>query len=188
MPDREELEDQGLDYDEFLSDVREQAGLYAFKAREVIQESSVTIYRAVSVPAALPASRALQIDCLGKAWSFEFNGAGVYNPIPSSWQKLPLQTLVVQGTVNPNTIDWAYGFSSFMHYGEDQWEASMLPNSEVYIQKIHVHNEGDLGQEREIVFDPPVIGNTGNSGEGWGDGCGAAKIKTINKMLGIKAK
>ena len=67
------------------------------------------------------------------------------------------------GEIAPRHVDWEYGFTSFMYYGEDQWEISLENNSPVAIVALLGAYERD--------FDPPILGNTGSSGEDWHATC-----------------
>lgn len=78
-------------------------------------------------------------------------------------------THVIEGRVNPKYIDWEYGFTSFMYYGEDQWEVSLLANTPVEIVAM---NDEYLAR--------PIEGNTGRAGESWERGCGHDPITRPN--------
>lgn len=68
--------------------------------------------------------------------------------------------VILTGVVRPTDVDWEYGFTSFMIYGEDQWEVSLLSHSPVLV----THLDG-----RKLH--PPVEGTTGTARESWRESC-----------------
>ena len=127
-----------------------QAEAYSDFAKEAYDDGHVVIYRAIQVPEI----NQISWTNLGKSWSRTIEGVGVYGIIP--YEQVPLREVLLQGTVKPKDIDWEFGFTSFMYYGEDQWEVSMLPNVPVLVT--HVDYD-ELPQ--------PVLGNTGPAKESW---------------------
>lgn len=102
---------------------------YSDKYNDVMSESSIKLYRAVC----LKKIEDLNLDKVGTHWSFTPEGVGCYGTmkeIPGS------KEFILTGKVNPKDIDWEYGFTSFMWYGEDQWECALNPGAPVEILKI----------------------------------------------------
>jgi hypothetical protein len=108
---------------------RERAGEYSSKYNEVNRKPSLTIYRAVC----LNDISELDLKKIGTHWSFDPGGVGCYG---SGRGKTGNKTFVLTGIVNPKDIDWEYGFTSFMWYGEDQWECALNQSAPVQIVKI----------------------------------------------------
>ena len=139
---------------EYAPGLWERAEAYVDFARHTYREGSVTVWRAVKIP---PGTHP-NLRCLGKAWSYEPGGAGVYGMVPYQG---PLEVVLMEGRVRASDIDWAYGFTSFIYYGEDQSEVSMHDHSPVLITKI--------GHETQA---PPLRGMTGTTmGDVWRPGC-----------------
>jgi len=79
-----------------------------------------------------------------------------------------LEVWLVEGRVRPADIDWEYGFTSFIYYGEDQAEVSMHDHSPVLVTKIV--RRGGLFDPEEL--DPPLKGMTGTTEHDvWRPGC-----------------
>lgn len=129
---------------------RERAQLYSDFAHEAYREKRLKVYRAIRVPGFL----GISFLRLGKAWSRVQGGAGVYGMVPGF--KGPSEDYVLTGAVKAVDVDWQYGFTSFMIYGEDQWEVSLLANSPVVLTAI----DGK-------PLDPPIPCNTGDAKEIW---------------------
>jgi hypothetical protein len=159
---------------EYAPGLWERADAYVDFARHAYREGSVTVWRAVKIPLGTTPN----FQCLGKAWSYERHGAGVYGLVP---HKGELETVVLEGRVRAQDIDWAYGFTSFVYYGEDQSEVSMHDHSPVLVTRMtgverrkEVLDRTPFGALREGVhlFDPPVRGMTGTTrGDIWRPGC-----------------
>jgi len=75
-------------------------------------------------------------DNIGTHWSFEKHGAGVYGELPSGLGK-STQDILLTGTTEPKYVDWEYCFTSFIYYGEDQWECALDDGSPVRITHIN---------------------------------------------------
>ena len=127
--DLEEAEERDRDYiAAILSQYMERATSYSDMYNEVIFKSSVTLYRAlvIKVDPNLPHHegnvRAINWDNLGTHWSFKLDRAGPYG---FSGSDKGMVNIVIKGSVSPGSIDWEYGFTSFMYYGEDQWECAL---------------------------------------------------------------
>lgn len=150
-------------YREALYDgYRNAAEMYVMRAYDIIATGSIHVYRAIAIPTKL-GLRGINFDCLGKSWSAEERGAGVYGEAPKSIRNQPTVEVILEGDVDAQWIDWAFGFVSFMHYGTDQWEISLLPDAPVLIT-------GLAGRFRR-VFDPPILGNVGTADEDWENTC-----------------
>ena len=108
--------------------------LYVNKYNELKNKDSVEIYRLVK----LNEEKDLDNKNIGMHWSFKPEGVGDYGGMhPKRLALNKGKSFVLTGTVDPKFIDWAYGFSSFMWYGEDQWECALLKGAKVTITKIN---------------------------------------------------
>jgi hypothetical protein len=108
--------------------------LYVDKYNELKNQKKVTIYRLIK----LNSINDLDINEIGKHWSFERDGVGDYGEQhPNRAMMLTGKPFILEAEVNPNYIDWVYGFESFIWYGEDQWECALSPGAVVNIQKIN---------------------------------------------------
>lgn len=148
--------DIGVRNDETVEYYGELAGIYSRFAQSAYREGSITVYRKIRVPVQNDKA-AVSWNCLGKAWSSRRAGAGVYGIVPHQGGHLVEVTITAK--VRPSDVDWAFGFTSFLYYGEDQWEVSMLPDSPVLVTAI---------DDSQVE---PFQGNTGPAGEVWSHGC-----------------
>jgi len=98
---------------------------YCGKYAEIIKKPKIIIYRAV----ALNNIKQLKLNDIGMHWSFEKEGAGVYGADSSKYKNV----FVLTGEVNPKGINWEYGLTSFVYYGEDQWECALEIDTPVTI-------------------------------------------------------
>lgn len=131
------------------------AEAYSDFAQEVYEDGEVVIYRAILVPK-INGVPQISLSNLGKSWSRTLDGVGVYGNIPYEEMETKLLEVVVQGIVKPKDVDWEFGFASFMYYGEDQWEVSLLPNVPVLVTHLE---QDELPQA--------VRGNSGPAQETW---------------------
>jgi len=92
---------------------------YMSKYAEVIDKPFITVYRAV----VLENISKLDFNNIGIHWSFEKDGAGAYGL--NRDMKENEKEYILTAKINPKDIDWEYGFTSFMYYGEDQWECAV---------------------------------------------------------------
>lgn len=127
---------------------------YSYFAHEVYRQGKVKIHRVVEVDLMPDGGFDVSMRCLGKAWSKERGGADVYNPSKARTEKRTM--IMIVGEVSPTAIDWSYGFGSFLWYGTEQWEVSLLPNQKVLVTEI----DGE-------AVDPPFAGNSGPAQEEW---------------------
>lgn len=141
-------------YEEYMLD---NGRMYSNFAKHSYEDGKVVLYRAVRVPV-VNGKAEVNLDCAGKAWSRIRSGAGVYGSAPA---KENHRDVIIQATVRPQDIDWEYGFTSFLYYGESQWEVSMIEDSPILVTHID-------GQELPM----PVDANTGPAGEIWEQTCG----------------
>ena len=74
---------------------------------------------------------------IGTHWSFEKSGAGVYGEAMREGKGT--QDIILTGITHPQYIDWEYCFTSFMYYGEDQWECALDEGSPITIT--HINNK-----------------------------------------------
>lgn len=108
--------------------------LYVDKYNELKTQNSVTIYRLIK----LNSLKDLDINNIGMHWSFEEDGVGAYGEQhPNRGMMSTGKSFVLEGVVNPKYIDWIYGFSSFIWYGEDQWECALIKGAKVIINSIN---------------------------------------------------
>jgi len=145
------------------------ARTYVDFAYDAYSKGTVTVWRAVKIPPGTTPN----LQCLGKAWSYRRGGAGVYGMVPYQG---PLEVWVVEGRVRPADIDWEYGFTSFVYYGEEQAEVSMHDHSPVLVTSIeqrrgmfpeHLATWGESDK-----LDPPLKGMTGTTERDmWRPGC-----------------
>jgi len=149
--------DSKRDYRERAPEYRERAFTYALRARKIAREGSVEICRAIAIPHGTPWREAVRFDCLGKAWSAERCGAGVYGMVPYDG---PTREIHLVGRVAAADVDWAYGFESFLIYGEEQWEISLLNHVPVTVTEV----DGE-------VLKTPIVGSSGTAGEYWAHTC-----------------
>ncbi len=114
--------------------------LYVDKYNELKTQKSVTIYRLVK----LNSLNDLDVTNIGMHWSFERDGVGDYGGVhPNSGMTKTGKPFVLEGDVDTKYINWIYGFSSFIWYGEDQWECALNKGAKVIIDKI---NDTELKQ------------------------------------------
>ena len=152
------------DFDADDSTAEDAAYTYADFAGAAFRVGALTVYRAISVPVQKNGALGIRFGCLGTSWSKNRSGADVYNPVPHSGE---LKKVVLTGEVAPEDVDWEYALTSFMLYGEDQWEVSLLPNVSVTVTHID-----------EAPLEPAVEGNTGPTIEQWRD-CPPKKVKKV---------
>jgi len=108
---------------------------YSDKYNDIKNSPSVTIYRAIRVNT--PSD--INWNNVGTHWSFEKSGAGVYGELPRGLGK-NTQDIVLTAIVEPKHIDWEYCFTSFMYYGEDQWECSLDEDAPITVTQINDQN------------------------------------------------
>jgi len=127
LPDEEVPEYEGAinvsedQYKQALKDYyTERAEAYSAKYHQVKDLPQVTIYRSVM----LKNIDDIDWDNVGTHWSFEKSGAGAYGDVSPTVRKKGKE-YVLTGVVEPQYIDWEYCFTSFMYYGEDQWECAL---------------------------------------------------------------
>lgn len=108
--------------------------LYVDKYNELKDKNSVTIYRLIK----LDSMEDLDINNVGMHWSFDKDGVGAYGERhPNRGMMRTGEPFILVGNVNPNDIDWIYGFNSFIWYGEDQWECALNKGTRVEIISIN---------------------------------------------------
>lgn len=100
---------------------------YCWRYQEEMKQTSVTVYRALC----LKKREDLDLKKLGPWWSFEKDGVGCYGTDHGG--KI---MVVLQADIAPRYIDWETGFTSFLWYGEDQWEAALEPGSPITLTHI----------------------------------------------------
>lgn len=118
-------------YDQtLLEDYIEKCSLYSDKYHNVMKQSSITIYRAIRAPSV----EDIDFNNIGTHWSFRSEGAGSYGEVQQEWRNH--KDIVLTATAQPKDVDWEYCFTSFMYYGEDQWECALDEGSKVNIIEI----------------------------------------------------
>lgn len=134
--------------------------VYVFSCQDAFErwnynKEPITIFRAI-VTKMKNGAPYINIDSLGKAWSIKRKGARPQNRkwLPE-WAGEEV-TALIQGSVSPIDVDWEYGFTSFLEYGEDQFEVSV--NKHVPITVTHINDE---------KLPDPIIGNSGDAQEEW---------------------
>ena len=121
-----------LEWDgDYGQQTEERVSAYVYKYKEVMGRPTIEIYRAVC----LKAITDLDLKKVGTHWSFDEKGVGCYGnggdrDVPGG------KMFVLTATANTKDIDWEYGFTSFMYYGEDQWECALNPGSKVSITAV----------------------------------------------------
>ena len=143
-----------------VHEYRDRADTYIDHAHWLSAQPQINVYRAITIPRAGGLAN-INFDCLGKAWSCEADRAGTYGQVPYHGDQLI--EIVLRAEVAPRYVDWDYGFASFMYYGEDQWEISLLPHSPIAVSAIL--------KPVNYWFRPPIPGNTGSAGESWERTC-----------------
>ena len=113
---------------------KERASLYSSKYNDIKNAGDIIIYRVIKVLS----FNDIDWDNIGTHWSFEKEGAGAYGDIRPNIRKKGTDILLT-GMVNIKDIDWEYCFTSFMYYGEYQWECALDDGAKVIIT--HVNNE-----------------------------------------------
>ena len=152
----------------------ERAADYSAFAKEAYRAGRITVYRAVRLPKSHDGTYPLDLQCLGKSWSRYRKTSGVYG-----WAPGPGDELLIVGRVSPRDVDWEYGFHSFLYYGTDQWEVSLLEHSAVEVERVEVRTvrgrwtgDGWIEHPGLLLVQGPILGNTGPAGEEWAAECG----------------
>lgn len=99
------------------------------------EDDQIHLYRMIRIPSKE------HIDCanIGTYWSFEEAGVGVYGGTGKKHHDD--KDVLLTGHVHLDGIDWKHGFESFLHYGPDQWECALHPNTPVTITSIYYDTE-----------------------------------------------
>ena len=105
----------------------DQAYEYSEKYNEVRRHPTITLYRVIKAEG----FENIDLKKIGTHWSFEKSGAGSYGTMGQKGNDI-----LLTGIANTKDIDWQYGFTSFMYYGEDQWECALFDNSPVTLTNI----------------------------------------------------
>jgi hypothetical protein len=144
-------------------DYENKAYAYSYFASYAAKSKVLPVYRMICVPRV----EDIQLHNLGKAWSKEKRGAGCYGHGGPKGSR----DILVEGIVQTKDIDWAYGFASFMTYGQEQWEVSMDEDSPVLVTAID-------GKK----YDPPLKGSTGHAQEEWKPKPMAAEFRSLAQV------
>jgi hypothetical protein len=150
------------------ADLRDRIGDYVWKADEIASRGWARIWREVTIPAEADPVEFIDWRCIGKAWSAELQGAGTQGVVPYKGER---QRVVLEARVRARDIDWAYGFTSFIYYGRDQWEISLLEDAPVRVEAIVARKYRYDRETVRTALSPPILANTGTSGESWADSC-----------------
>jgi len=108
-----------------LDEYMEKAEMYSDRYHWAKDKKTITIYRAIRIKVL----NDINWNKIGTHWSFEKSGAGVYASTDT-------KDVLLTGIIEPKYIDWEYCFTSFMYYGESQWECALNPGSPVQITHI----------------------------------------------------
>ena len=111
---------------------QEKASLYSSKYNSIKNKGNITVYRVIKVLSL----DSIDWDNIGTHWSFEREGAGSYGDMRPNVRKKGVDVLLT-GMVSVNDIDWEYCFTSFMYYGESQWECSLDDGASVVVTHIN---------------------------------------------------
>jgi len=117
-----------------LDNYQEKAALYSNKYNQIKNAGRVVVYRGVRVVS----MDDIDWSNIGTHWSFEKSGAGVYGEVRRHVRRRGLDVLLT-GLINAEDIDWEYSFTSFMYYGEEQWECSLNDGATVIVT--HINDE-----------------------------------------------
>ena len=129
--DEEDIDEEGDDYARVLfAEYLEKCNIYSSQYHNIMSKDFVEIYRGIQVPSI----ESIIWDSIGTHWSFKKDGAGIYGDVPSQFAKG--DKFILTGICLPKDIDWEYGFTSFMYYGEDQFECALDEDSKIKIIKI----------------------------------------------------
>lgn len=109
---------------------RDRVNDYCYKYRSIMAQATIELYRAV----VLADISELRTNEIGTHWSFEKSGAGAYGL--NRQQQSHEKEHVLTGTAKTKDIDWEYGFTSFLWYGQDQWECALNPGADVVVTAI----------------------------------------------------
>ena len=112
---------------------QQRAAEYSSKYNSLISiagSREIDIYRALLIG---PREK-INYSHVGTHWSFEKDGAGTYGA--NRRETARDKTIILTGKTSIDNIDWEYGFTSFMYYGEDQWECALKVGSKVTIVAI----------------------------------------------------
>lgn len=89
-------------------------------------EKEITIYRLLR----LNTIDDLELDDIGKYWSFDESGVGDYGSGTREFKGD--EKFILTGLVNPKNIDWEYGFTSYLYY-PNQSECALKSGTKVKI-------------------------------------------------------
>ncbi len=114
---------------------------YCYKYRQTVKQETIEIYRGVK----LDNINDLVLNPVGTYWSFEKSGVGEYGSGSGVWKnpKKDSKLFVLTGIIKTKDIDWKHGLTSFIYYGDNQWECSLKNGTNVLITHID-DNELDI--------------------------------------------
>lgn len=145
-------------YDAAEQEYKDRAEVYTARAKAIARAGTVIVYRVIAIPTKSAWRESVNLQCLGKSWSAERTGAGVYGYPPH--KRGTTREIMLVGLVEARHIDWFYGLVSFVVYGESQWEISLLHHTPVMLLEV----DGE-------TLHAPVLGSTGTAGEMWSRSC-----------------
>ena len=93
-------------------------------------EEYIEIYRLIK----LNTLKDLELDDIGKWWSFEENGIGAYSSGRREFKGNKF--FVLTGIIKPEDIDWKYGFNSYTYYPHES-ECALNKGVKVLITEIN---------------------------------------------------
>jgi hypothetical protein len=130
-------------YNYYLEEIEEYVDIYHGAKRK----NEIEIYRAL----VLNSADDLDLNNIGKHWSFKKEGAGVYGGgHPMAGMFKDGRSFLLTGIVNFKDIDWLYGFHSYVWYGESQSECALKEGAIIKVIAID-----------DQQLDNPIIGAVG---------------------------
>lgn len=120
------------DSEEYIESViHERIRDYIYKYKQVTSKPTITLYRAIVLKKDMSN---LNLKNIGSHWSFEEKGAGSYG-LNRAMRKDETE-FTFTGVAQTKDIDWEYGFTSFLYYGEEQWECALNPGAKVTLTHV----------------------------------------------------
>ena len=116
-----------------INKYKDRVSLYCDKYNKIKNKGNIVIYRVIRVLSLDD----IGWDDIGTHWSFKKEGAGAYGDIRPGIRRKGTDILLT-GVTKVENIDWEYGFTSFMYYGENQWECALNDGAKVIVT--HINN------------------------------------------------
>lgn len=122
-----EEEAQTAEEKAYLSIYKERAMAYSDFYNSIKDKKEIIVYRMIRVGSI----DELNWEELGVYWSFKKSGAQVLGDAPGRGDYN--RDVLISAKISPQVIDWEHGFTSFMYYGEDQFECALIKGSPVEV-------------------------------------------------------